>query len=341
MASSYFAWSVAVALLILAAKSWFSVSALRSFIFRKENPSFVALTKLEQVREVIRDLKSRLEVGLSLPENWGSAVQSLPTPWGGVLFECVDQLRKRGASIIPVFDRFKGLIELSHQTLAEAHALAAPARAQIWICFLLVPITGAGLYALLDVISADSALWFCVVLFSMSWSVLGAYFLSREIDLIFSVGLNASQKDWPIWLMAGAEKLMSQIKAGEPADRGWNQTLETLAQHSSLLADFWGPFRFETRHSYETDEFKSLPFWVSDFREQLLISIRASLFDGRPCLDRIGASIQAFQINWSSELKKGLSTLPTRAIKPLFLFVLPSVLSLLVVAMALVMKEST
>jgi len=63
--------------------------------------------------------------------------------------------------------------------------------------------------------------------------------------------------------------------------------------------------------------------------------------EGRPCVEKVEGILSALSLEMKSHVERELALLSTRALKPLFVFVAPGLLSILIYGIWLVLVETT
>ena len=115
--------------------------------------------------------------------------------------------------------------------------------------------------------------------------------------------------------------------------------MEELSIHDPVLVrewkvQVWDPdFRLATQTTNECERL------ILQLGIEVRRSIQTSLIEGRACLDRIESVHRSFLLDLKARISKELNLLPNRCLKPLFIFVLPSVMILMVGSFALCFSE--
>jgi hypothetical protein len=116
--------------------------------------------------------------------------------------------------------------------------------------------------------------------------------------------------------------------------------MSSLVRQAPALASAWGADLWSESVVHFSGS-------ASDQSSRILISqgevfkktIRASIFEGRGCSERIEAGIEALRSEFGHQVQREIGLLSTRALKPLFVLVAPSILFLLVVAFGLTWEK--
>ena len=128
------------------------------------------------------------------------------------------------------------------------------------------------------------------------------------------------------------------VRSGTPADIAWTRAHELLLEQAPGLATRWGATVWTDPAKLQPPK-SSAALALIDFGSALRRSVQASVMEGRPCGERIEGALAGLRQELRSQIDRELSVLPTRALKPLFFFVAPSVLGLLFFGMYLSWSE--
>lgn len=293
---------------------------------------------LRKIAAALREIEESLGAGvIPSSEKW-NALATLPEPWGALTHQSLIELRESGAALLPTLRRLR-VLALDHEAaLMDAKARSAQALSQALLCAILVPVFGALLYVLLPGVSDHPVQWSIGCVLAMAMASVGSAFMLQLSNNARWAGLPDVCRPWILAAQCGGERLLAQIKAGTPADLSWTKVHELLQDLAPQLAMSWGA-------SVWTDPAKqplpraSAAVALIDFGSALRRSVQASVMEGRPCSDRIETALQGLKQELRSQVDRELSVLPTRALKPLFIFVAPSILGLLFFGMYLAWME--
>jgi Na+/proline symporter len=230
--------------------------------------------------------------------------------------------------------RLRSLADHHAEVLSEARAKSAQAMGQVLVCALLVPVFGGALYLLLPGVSEHPLLWslFCVI--AVLFSGCGALWLLSMTKAARWAGLSLSQRSWVLSAQCMGERVLALVRSGNPPDLAWTRGVELLSSDSPELALRWGYSVFESGSKQGSGggaQAGASPavLLIVDTGASIRKAIQVSLMEGRPCTDRVESLLLAFRQELRTLIDRELGLLATRALKPLFLFVAPSILGLL------------
>jgi hypothetical protein len=323
-------WFVSFFCLITSLRLWFRIPSIKR-IFKSENES-IAQT-LQLIAE-LQDFKASLEIGKAPESEVWERLMRFQGPWPGLVVDTLQGLRARGASLGPSLDRFTALLKQIVKTYQQSDIQTGPARGQLILSMVLVPLVGLTLALVLPPLQERWQLWLFICLLSFFWAGLGSVALGIEIEKALDAGLELRHRDWPMWLLASGERLISAVRTGETLDASWNQAQRFLGQHSISLSEYWGGF------SWSEKKVTHVPLWIGDFRSQLLRAIQVALMEGQPSLDRIHTVVDSFFLEWSTQIQTRVALLQSKALKPLFFFMAPALFSLIIFSIYFLWNDS-
>jgi hypothetical protein len=115
--------------------------------------------------------------------------------------------------------------------------------------------------------------------------------------------------------------------------QSYNEMADGATTGNELLAEFWGGVFW----SAKTPTSSSV---LEEWGQAIRHAIQVSTMQGQSCLDRLEALQREAAIEARASVKRELALLPGRALRPLFLLVMPSVLALLITAFLMEWFES-
>jgi hypothetical protein len=317
---------------------------LREFkpVWGKLKHFFLENRTIVELRESIYHLKllqEMLETG-NVPEasEW-KKIESFPKPWGSVLSESLSDLRDQGAPVLPTLTRIQKTLEDQVEFILDAKTKSSQAFGQAIMGLMLVPSFGLVLYWMMPGVQEAPRSFFLLVLFSLLLSASAFIWMLSMVEQARFGNLKAENRRWLVSVHSSLERILALISTGSPPDLAWKKTMEELFRTDETLVSAW-----------------KLQVWDPDFRtpsgienesERLILgvgqevrkSIQTSLLEGRPCVDRIESVHRAFQIDLRAIISRELNLLPNRCLKPLFIFVLPAVMILMMGSFAISLQE--
>ncbi len=282
--------------------------------------------ELGQVNRLLHEVQETLEAGLiPAPEKW-EAFTKLPAPWGTLSRRSLEELRSRGAPLLPTLKRFRALAEAHTAALGDARAKSAQAMAQAMVCGGLVPAFGAALYFLMPGISEHAWVWLLLCGLGELCAAIGCYWLVAMASAARWAGLTTAERPWALAFQCAGERFLALVRGGTPPDLAWPEAADLIRKDTPVLATGWG-------HTVWTDP---TPVAASSAGAAILASatalrraVQASLMEGRPCAERAEAILAGLRQELKARTERELTLLPTRALKPLFIFVAPALFVLL------------
>jgi hypothetical protein len=286
-----------------------------------------------------RELEDLLSSGLLPPAERWAELKTLGEPWGDLAFESLTELRSRGGALLPTLRRLRGLADEQSRDLLEGRARSSSALAQALTCAGMAPLFSLALYFLMPGLSEHRSLWLALSSVALGLSALGALWLVRMAESARWAGL--SGRDRPLLFQAycAGEKILAQLRSGQPPDIAWSQALETFRGHGSGLSLHWSPSIWAEARPPGKGPAALLALVTAG--ESIRKAIQCSLMEGRPSADRIESAVAGLRSEVRAAVERELSLLSTRALKPLFLCVAPSLLGLLASGVAILWLDSS
>ncbi|MBI2712138.1 MAG: hypothetical protein HYX41_04645 [Bdellovibrio sp.] len=282
--------------------------------------------ELAEVILLLREIEDCLSAG-QVPERevWEN-LKELPAPWGALSYESITALRESGGSLLPTLKRLRSLAEDQATALLDARSKTSQAFAQAFACASLVPILGYGLYSIVPGMTDQSRPWAFACGCALLFTGFGALWMVRLAETARWGGLPKENRVWLLGALIAGERFLAAIRCGTPPDLAWSKAVDTLRVDALNLSIAWGHSVWETPpNPYRQAAEKSIVSAGSSIKK----SIQVSLLEGRPCTDRIESTLLVMRNEVSAIIERELSLLTTRALKPLFIFVAPSLLGLL------------
>jgi hypothetical protein len=113
---------------------------------------------------------------------------------------------------------------------------------------------------------------------------------------------------------------------------------ELITHETTSLVQAWGYSIWDQRSGPVNAS--SLEHAIIESGVAIKKAIQLSLMEGRPCLERVETALLMLRSEIKIKIERELSLLSTRALKPLFIFVAPGLLMLLVYGVFLVAQDA-
>jgi hypothetical protein len=284
--------------------------------------------RLKRVSQLLQEIEETLNAGV-LPtlEKW-EAVRELPGLWGPLIYQSLTELRASGAALLPTLRRLRNLADEHQVSLMDAKAKASQSLSQALVCSLLVPIFGTVLYVLLPGVSDHPYQWAIACFSSLLLASLGSAWLLHLSSNARWGGLDRDQRVWVLLSQCAGERFLALVRSGTPADLAWTNACELLIREAPDFAENWGSSVWSQSNSNLKDQNASARVLI-ETGGALKKAVQLSLMEGRPCTERVENALLALRQELRSQVDRELSLLGTRALKPLFICVAPSVLMLM------------
>jgi hypothetical protein len=288
--------------------------------------------RLKSVSALLQELEEILTSGMIPSTAKWHALQALPGVWGSLTYESLNELRKSGGALLPTLRRLRALADEHQVSLMDAKAKSSQALSQALFCAFLVPVFGSLLYVLLPGVSEHSYQWSLTCFISLLIASLGsAWLLSLSSNARWG-GLGVTQRDWVLSAQCAGERFLALVRSGTPSDLAWTQACALLIREAPSLAQAWGSSIW-SQPSGTPAQLNASARVLIETGNALKKAVQLSLMEGRPCTDRVENSLLALRQELRSQVDRELSLLGTRALKPLFVCVAPSILLLMGVGM--------
>lgn len=281
---------------------------------------------LQKVTQVLREIEDTLLAGLVPPTQVWECLKSMPEPWGYLSFDSLQSLRSCGGSLLPTLKRLRDLSEDHFLTLAHAQAKSSQALSQVGLCSLLVPLLGGSLYFLLPSVEQNKRVWFYACLLALVLTCLGALWLFQLTESARWGGIHTDRRSWILHSQCAGEKFLALVRAGTPPDLSWTRAVDFLSREVLELAIAWGASVWQEP---QIKGFRGAEKSIVSAGESIRKAVQVSLMEGRPCTERVEAVLYALRQEIKSHVEREIALLGTRALKPLFVCVAPSLMGLL------------
>lgn len=296
--------------------------------------------EVRRVFQRIQEIEETLAAGVVPSMEQWERLKGLPAPWGSVAFESIRELRAQGGALLPTLKRLRDLADFQARALSEARARSAQAQAQALCCGLLAPGFGMALYLCLPGVSDSPVLWAGACGAAILFAGGGALWLLALMEEARWAGLPPESRPWIFAAQCAGERFLALVRAGNPADIAWSRSAELLSREAPALALEWGsiiwkdsPARASRRAGSPAERV------LIEAGDAIRKAVQLSLMEGRPCLERVEATLGALRHEIQAQVERELSLLGTRALKPLFFCVAPPLLGLLALGLYLCWRQ--
>lgn len=305
-------------------------------LFFIENRAVMALRESVYHLKLLEEL---LETGTVPEAKLWEKIESFPKPWGQVLSRSLAELREQGAPVLPTISRMQKTLEEQVQFILDAKTKSSQAFGQAFLGLIMVPVFGLALYALLPGIENSLRSFLLLMFFSLLLSFAAFVWMLSIVENARFGNLKSENRPWLVTVHATLERLLALISTGHPPDLAWKTAMSELEKNDQTLVHAW-------KSQIWDPDFRVSPL-IENESERLILclgqevrkSIQTSLLEGRPCMDRIESIHRAFQVDLTAIVSRELNLLPNRCLKPLFIFVMPSLMILMMGSFALSFAE--
>jgi hypothetical protein len=327
-------WALSALCLYVAAKLlWPEAGWLGVFSAGEDKGAEAALPLLHELQET-------LEAGVVPGAAKWERLQEIPEPWGALAHDVLLELRKSGGSILPTLRRLRALAAEQIADQKNARARTSQAIAQAAVCGLSVPAFSVVLYFLLPGVSQHSLAW-C---FASGVGMLACAFAARWVMAMAGEarwgGLRGDRRRWLLGCFCAGERFLAMIRSGTTADEAWLRSVQAIEKHSPGLSAAWGFSIWEPGLANDCARSDASGL-IGQAGVAIKKAIQASLMEGFPCTERAETILQALRSDLRAQVEKEVSLLSTRALKPLFLLVAPSMMGLLTFGLYLAWQEAS
>ncbi len=285
---------------------------------------------LERVRDRLRAIEESLGAGLAPePGSWTSLL-GLPAPWGRLAHDSLVEIRTQGGSILPTARRLRELAAAHGESLRDARVKTAQARSQAVFAAFCAPGAAIFLWSSLPGVAEAGKLWWGAAGLATGLSCLATAWISRMADAARWGGLPPDRRPSLAAALCAGERFLALLRSGLPADLAWNRATEFVAPWAPALAVAWGSLG-----SPRDDKGPPIDRALAGFGRALRSAAAMSIMEGKPCGERAEGALQALRGETRACIDQEVALLGTRALKPLFLLVAPSLLGLVAAGIAL------
>lgn len=281
-------------------------------------------------------LQECLESGVVPEVGLWEQIQQFPEPWGLSLSRSLTELRAQGAPVLPSLLRMQNTLEEQTEMIQEARVKSSQAVGQAFMGFILIPLFGGVLDQMLPGIAEHQGAFCFLLFFCMLFCSGSLVWIFVLVDQARFGNLRSENRSWMVSVNSTIERVFALISCGMPPDLAWKKSIEELALLDSKLASVWKSEIWDADFSLPRGRYSDCEKRVLQVGIEMRKSIQVSLIEGRTCLDRLEAIQRGFFIDFKASLNRELALLPNRCLKPLFVFVLPSVLCLMFGSFAMV-----
>lgn len=296
---------------------------------------------LNRVINLLQGMDETLMAGLVPSSACWEELKRLPAPWGTLSYESLHELRSYGGSLLPTLKRIRNLAQDHLAAIAEARARSSQAMAQALASAALVPIFGTALYFLMPGIQEHSWTWILVCFCGLFFGVLAAIWMMHMTESARWGGLPSKQRSWILAAQCAGERFLALVRSGNPPDLAWAHGCSLLSELASDLAfewkaSIWGDAKKTPAEKIlESSAAQPNRFTIPAIRilidagEGLRKSVQISLMEGRSCTERAETVLLVLRQEMKALVDRELTLLSTKALKPLFIFVAPTLFGLL------------
>lgn len=288
-----------------------------------------------QAAQRLLRLQECLEAGVVPDRNEWSQFETLGAPWGNVAGRAVQDLRARGASVLPTLRRLRALADEMLEFNAESRTKSGGALAQAVTLACLVPALALALWALVEEIQSIGLAWWVAVTFACVGAGAGAAWIVRLAERAQWLGLKRQDRDLVLASQVLAERLLALIRCGHAPDVAWTETLAGADVFADRLGALWGHGFWNDKIARTENVTGQGLRQIADLGLALRRAIQVAVMDGHPATERIESLLAGFRRDFRGAVGRELAALPNRALKPLFVCVMPSVAVLLVAGFGL------
>lgn len=305
-------WSLFFCSLVLLARE------LRPYI-RPVSQSQSLIDEWNRVQAGLVRVEESLVSGLALSENDWKRFDVYPPLWRKAFVDPIRLLRSQGYAVLPTLKRSRGLLRFFIELFSQSQTRVAPARAQAWVCFSLVPVVSLTFYFLLPSIRQELEVWIVMTGAALVLGVLAFAWVERLIDRAVWCEARTLGREGLFLFLTLPEKLTALVHSGVAVESAWAEVMRDFPPellHEEIVA-FWG----------ESDESK---FRLIEHKAivRLKMGLHHSILAGTPVTEGIESWAMEQRVRVENEMRKRLETLPNQCLKPLFLCTAPGILLL-------------
>jgi hypothetical protein len=254
------------------------------------------------------------------------------------ILSLLESLRSSGSPLIPVLRRLKVLAKDQWETLHFSHSRIAPARAQAWVGAGMVLLLIPAFEVLIPELRTDVFAWRLGGMALLVLAMIGAAWTLGIAEKTRWGGLSGKWQALSLHLPLEMEKLLSQIQTGQAPERAWNEFERGLLLDYPELVEVWHQ-ESSLSGSIRNSRFQKTPEIFLKIGSQVRSAIELSIFEGRPCLERIQSVNDGLLTELRARIQKEVELIPSRTLKPLFLCLAPALLGILAWALILTWNQ--
>ena len=281
-------------------------------------------------------LRVQLETGLSPePQDWTRPFETLPL-WRESIPPLLQKLRSGGLPVLPTLQRLSFLLREEMDGWRKSQTQSAQARFQAGVSLVLVPLLGFLLSQILEAPAQNLKLWILVVALASSLGMIAAIWIDALTRRATRHGLSESDQVLPSAASLASEQFLAELRSGLPPDLAWSSMLKTAENWHPKFREYWSPLAVASEESAASSKrHPSVTQLLQRFSKSVQEAVKASLFEGRPCGERVETLANELRKDFEALRQRELELLPAKALQPLFICVAPAVLGILGSALAL------
>ena len=281
---------------------------------------------LGEVLDELKIFEDALASGKA-PKNW-SKLKGLKPPWSDLLYSSLRSLYDQGLPLRQTVLRLKVLARDSLQLILEAKAESAQPVLQAFTFLMIIPIFSLMITLVMKNARESPYLLSLATLLATGFTGLSSVWMMKIADAARFGNLIEEERDWILASLCGGEKFLALIQAGVPAREAWKRTCAMVDSISKGLIQAWGQLDRDTH---------SLPIRQAIIRagHRLKNDAIDAQYEGTDCTRVVERVLDELKTEIDMEIKKELKKLGAKALLPLFLGVLPSMLFILVASVFL------
>src|SRR5205823_4742869 len=131
-------------------------------------------------------------------------------------------------------------------------------------------------------------------------------------------GLSKARRSWPVTALAIGERLLALIRSGMAPETAWTRCYAYLASTVPDLALLWPSGVWapgETANAVPRVPRQQSVASLASLGRALTQGIQLSVFEGKPCLERLEAALESFKVEFQTRVEREIALLSTRALK--------------------------
>lgn len=288
---------------------------------------------------VLHEIQETIESGVVPSEEQWSRLRHFAEPWGGIIGECMSELRESGASVLATLERFRTLVQSTMDLREMARTRALQAVLQTVVCSALLPLFSMVLYFLMPALHLESWKWWGASALGFLVSIGSLIWLLKIADRASWGSLPKEKRSWVLLSQAVVERFLAFLRSGLPSDLAWEKAVDLLMAQAPLLAGAWGVSIWEEPKVTSRPGVSSLEKSILEMGGSVKRIIQVCLMEGRPCSERVETVLSSAAKDIQLSIEGEISLLPSRSLQPLFMGVAPSLFGILVFALYIEWKS--